>query len=157
MFKSGQNVFDFSNDDCRKYLTKNFDFFIRGYPLFGPSKCGISKRDHPSTALQNPFLIKKCGCLQKTRAQSVKIWPRYKGFKFENPIFKIFHFFALWTKNAINQQVFKIFSIFFLHGKYLHPYSIHGSTLILGGRRPLLEDDLWWKTPFTSSLLTLGK
>ena len=45
---------------------------------FGPSKYGVSKNDHPSTAydpiflLQNPFTLKKCGCLQKTRAQSVK-------------------------------------------------------------------------------------
>ena len=57
-----------------KNVTKNF----------GPSKCGVSKNDHPSTAydptflLQNPFPHKKCGCLQKTRAQSVKIWPRYR-------------------------------------------------------------------------------
>ena len=54
-----------------KYLTKNFEIFFRGYPLFGPSKCGVSKNDHPSTAydptflLQNPFTLKKCGCLQK--------------------------------------------------------------------------------------------
>jgi len=62
-----------------KYLTKNFEIFFRGYPLFGPSKCGVSKNDHPSTAYdatflwQNPFPLKKCECLQKTRAQSVKI------------------------------------------------------------------------------------
>ena len=61
-----------------KNLTKNFEIFVRGY-LFGPSMCGVSKNDHPSTPydptflLQNPFTLKKCGCLQKTRAQSVKI------------------------------------------------------------------------------------
>ena len=50
----------------------------------------LTKNDHPSTAddptflLQNPFLLKKCGCLQKTRAQSVRI-------KKKN-IFKNFHF-----------------------------------------------------------------
>ena len=60
-----------------KYLTKNFEKSF--YPLFGPLKCGVSKNDHPSTAydptflLQNPFPHKKCGCLQKTRGQSVKI------------------------------------------------------------------------------------
>jgi len=60
-----------------KYLTKNFEIFFRGYPLFGPSKCSISKNDYPSTAydptflLQNPCPLKKCGCLQKPRAQSV--------------------------------------------------------------------------------------
>ena len=52
---------------------------LRGYPHFDPSKCGVSKNDHPCTAydptflLQNPLLLEKCGCLQKTRAQSVKI------------------------------------------------------------------------------------
>ena len=62
-----------------KYLTKNFEIFFRGYPLFGPSKRGVSKNDHSSIAydpailLHNPFTLKKCGCLQKTRAQSVKI------------------------------------------------------------------------------------
>ena len=39
----------------------------------------IIVKDHPSTTydptflLQNPFQLKKCGCLQKIRAQSVKI------------------------------------------------------------------------------------
>ena len=54
-----------------KYLTKNFEIFFRGYPHFGPLKCGISKNDHLSTTydptflLQNPFLLEKCECLQK--------------------------------------------------------------------------------------------
>ena len=101
-----------------KYLTKNFEILFRGYPLFGPSKCGVSKNDHPSTAydptflLQNPFTLKKCGCLQKTRAQSVKIWPRYKGFKSKENNYKNFHLFALQTKNAVNQRVLKIFPKF---------------------------------------------
>ena len=41
------------------------------------------------------FPLEKCGCLQKTRAQTVKIWPSYKGFDFEKNILKIFNFFAL--------------------------------------------------------------
>ena len=62
-----------------KYLTTNFEIFFRGYPLFYPLKVRHLQNDHPSTAydptflLQNPFTRKKCGCLQKTRAQSVKI------------------------------------------------------------------------------------
>ena len=57
-----------------KYLIKIFDFFFKGYPHLD-----VYNNDHPSTAydptflLQNPFLVKKRGCLQKTRAQSVKI------------------------------------------------------------------------------------
>ena len=130
------------------YLTKNFDFFFRGYPLFGPSKWGVSKNDHPSTAydptfllqkpfplkkfggyplfcpskcgvfkndhpstaydptflLQNPFPHKKCGCLKKTRAQSFRIWPRYKGFKWKKK--KLQNFSDLQMKNAVYQRVF---------------------------------------------------
>ena len=54
-----------------KYLTKNFEIFFRGYPLFGPSKCGVSKNDHPSTAydttflLQNPFTLKNVDVCKK--------------------------------------------------------------------------------------------
>ena len=98
-----------------KYLTKNSDILFRGYPHFGPSKCGVSKNDQPSTAydptflLQKPFPLKKCGCLQKTSAHSNKIWPRYKGFKSKKNIFKNFHLFALQTKNVVNQRGFKIF------------------------------------------------
>ena len=123
-----------------KYLTKNFEIFFRGYPLFGPSKCGVSKNDHPSTAydptflLQNPFTLKKCGCLQKTRAQSVKIWPRYKGFKSKKNIFKKISFVRPANEKRRKSAGFQDFSeIFFLHGQLLPPYSIWGLTLILGG------------------------
>ena len=77
--KAARICLTFQMMTLEKYWTKNFEIFLRGYPLFGPSKCGASKNDHPSTAydptflLQNPFTLKKCGCLQKTRAQSVKI------------------------------------------------------------------------------------
>ena len=45
------------------YLTKNFELFFRGYPLFGPSKCGVSKNDHPSTAYDPTFLKLRLGAL----------------------------------------------------------------------------------------------
>ena len=41
-----------------KYLTKNFEIFFRGYPLFGPSKCGVSQNVRPSTAYDPTFLLK---------------------------------------------------------------------------------------------------
>ena len=40
----------------KKYLTKIFEILFREYPLFGLSKCGISKNDHPSTAYDHTFL-----------------------------------------------------------------------------------------------------
>ena len=54
-----------------KYLAKNFEIFFRGYPHFGPSKYGVSKNDHPSTAydpsflLQNPFTLKNVDVCKK--------------------------------------------------------------------------------------------
>ena len=75
---------------------------------------------------ENPFTLKKCGCLQKTRAQSVKIWPRYKGFKWKKNIFKNFHLFALQTKNAVNQRVFKIFPKFFFYMVSYYPLILYG-------------------------------
>ena len=77
--KAARMCLSFQMMALEKYLTKNIEIFFRWYSLFGLSKCGVSKNDHPSTAydptflLQNPFLLKKYGCLQKTRAQSVKI------------------------------------------------------------------------------------
>ena len=47
----------------------------------------------PHFLLQNPFLLEKCECLQKTRAQSDKIWPRYNGFKFQEIHSQCFSFF----------------------------------------------------------------
>ena len=37
------------------YLAKNFDIHFRGYLLFSPLKCDISKNDHPSTAYDPTF------------------------------------------------------------------------------------------------------
>ena len=63
VFKSGWNVFDFSYIDFMKLFNQKFEIFFGGYPHFGPSKCGVSKNEHPSTAydptffVQNPFLL----------------------------------------------------------------------------------------------------
>ena len=41
-----------------KHLTKKNEIFLGGeYPLFGPSKCGVSKNDHPSTTYDPTFFI----------------------------------------------------------------------------------------------------
>ena len=122
-----------------KYVTTNFEIFLRGYPLFGPSKCGVSKNYHHSTAydhiflLQSPSLLRKCVCLQKTRAQSVKIWLTYKGFKSKKKHFRKFSFVRPANEKRRKSAGFQDFSeIFFLHGQLLPPYSIWGLTLILG-------------------------
>ena len=51
-----------------KYLTENFDFIFfegGGFPLFGPSKCGVSKNKHPNTAYDPTFLIAESLSTQK--------------------------------------------------------------------------------------------
>ena len=57
VFKSGWNVFDFLYNDFKKILTRKFEFFWGGFPHVGPSKFGVSKNDHPSTANDLPFLL----------------------------------------------------------------------------------------------------
>ena len=58
----------------KKKFNQIFGKIFRGTPIW-LSKCCVSKNDHPSTAndptflLQNPFTLKKCGCLQKTDFQ----------------------------------------------------------------------------------------
>ena len=41
----------------RKYSTRNFEIFFKGYLHFGPSKCGVSMNDHPST-VDDPSTLK---------------------------------------------------------------------------------------------------
>ena len=98
-----------------KYLTKNFEIFFRGYPHFGPSKCGVSENDHTSTAYAPAFLLRKFGCLQKNRAQTVKILPRYKGLKLKKNHFQKFSFFALQTKKRRKSAGFQDFSEIFIY------------------------------------------
>ena len=75
---------------------ENFEKNFGGYSHFGPLKGVTHKNEDPRTPydptflLQNPVLLSEWVYLQKTRAQYVKIWPGYKGFKFGKNIYKIF-------------------------------------------------------------------
>ena len=63
VIKSNWNVFDFSYIDFEKAFDQKLGKLFRWYPLVGPSKSGVSKNEHPSTAyyptflMQNPFLL----------------------------------------------------------------------------------------------------
>ena len=104
-----------------KYWTKNIENFLRGYTLFGPSKCGVSKNYHqniahdPTFLFQNSFLLKKCGCLQRIKDWNNTILPNYKGFKFEDNFSKNFLFPNWWTKNYVKHQVSNAFSNFWFY------------------------------------------
>ena len=99
----------------RKDFIENFEFFGGGYPHFGPLKGRRCQNEHPRTTynptflLHNPTLLWKWRCLQKTRAQKVKIWPRYKGFKFGKNWTKIFEKIWLRTKKCHKSASFQDF------------------------------------------------
>ena len=48
-----------------KYLTKKFEIFFLGYPHFGPSKCGISKKNYHSSTYEPTFFIAESFSIRK--------------------------------------------------------------------------------------------
>ena len=103
----------------RRYFIENFEIFFGGYPHFGHLKGRRYQNEHPRTTynptflLHYPTLLWKWRCLQKTRAQKVKIWPRYKGFKFGKIWTKIFEKIWLRTKKCRKSASFQDFVDFF--------------------------------------------
>ena len=104
-------------------LTKDFRkkiwHFLRGYPHFGPPKLVSDQKwptmtpyDHP-ILMQNHFLHKKWGCLQKTRALYFEKWPSYGHVKFGKRNLKISEKLAWPTKILITPSIFEISSKFF--------------------------------------------
>ena len=57
----------------RKDFTENFEKIFGGSPHFGPLKGVTHKNEDPRTPYDPTVQLSKWGCLQKTRAQSVKI------------------------------------------------------------------------------------
>ena len=71
---------------------------------------------------------------KKTRAQYVKIWPRYKGFTSKKIHFQKISFVCPANEKRRKSAGFQDFSeFFFLHGQLSPPYSTRGLTLIEGG------------------------
>ena len=129
-------MFDFLNYD----FTKTFDhkFLQRnlgGTPILAPQSAATPKMTTPAQTRTPLFIAEsfsECGCLQKTRAHSVNIWPRYKGFKSKKNIFKKISFVRLANEKRRKSAGFQDCSeIFSLHGKLLPPYSICGWTCVL--------------------------
>ena len=60
------------------------------------------------------------------------------SFRGQKDIFQIFHFFRPANEKRHKSAGFQDFSeFFFIHGQLLPPYSLCGSTLILGGIKKL--------------------
>ena len=80
-------------------ISKKNRIFLGEYPPYGPLKNEASQKWRPMTThnpyflLQNPILLSKWGCLQKTRPQYLKNWLSYSHIKFENFFLKFFQKF----------------------------------------------------------------
>ena len=103
-------------------ISKKNRIFLGGYPPYGPLKNKASQKWRPMTAhnpyflLQNPILLSKWGCLQKTRPQYLKNWLSYSHIKFEKKFwifFKNFEKIFSLRKIAITWPIFRIPSNFF--------------------------------------------
>ena len=90
---------DFSYLSIYKQNIQKNSNFLGGYPHYGPLKNKASQKWRPMTAhnpyflLQNPILLSKWGCLQKTRPQYLKNWMSYRHIKFEKKFLKFFQKF----------------------------------------------------------------
>ena len=89
---SGWNFLTFPIDTLKKDFRKKIWNFFRGYPPFGPPKPVTDQKWPPMTPydpqilMHNPFLHKKWGCFQKTRAPYFEKWP---SFTITSAIFEI--------------------------------------------------------------------
>ena len=69
-----------------KYLTNFFEFFVGGNPILAPRSVVSSKMTTPAMPmtplflLQNPFLLKKYGCLQKLELKPLQRVKKYVNF-----------------------------------------------------------------------------
>ena len=99
----------------RKCLTRNFENFLRGTPIFAPQSSVFPKMRTsalPMTPLfyyRILFYLKNGDVCRKLELNPLRFdWDMRTLIK--KNIFIIFNFFPLGTKNTVNQQVFKIFS-----------------------------------------------
>ena len=116
-------------------LTKNFRKkiwnFLGGYPHFCPPKPVPDQKWPPMTPydppilMQNPFLHKKWGCFQKTRAPYLEKWPRYGHVKFAKRNLKISEKIDSAEKNCDNSVNFwDIVKFFFAYGHWWLPLKV---------------------------------
>ena len=87
-------------------ISKKNRIFLGGYPPYGPLKNKASQKWRPMNAhnpyfsLQNPILLSKWGCLQKTRPQYLKNWLSYSHIKFEKNFLNFFQNFEKTWKSS---------------------------------------------------------
>ena len=117
--KAARICLTFQMMTLEKYLTKNFDIFFRGYPLLAPQSAASPKMTTPALPMTPLFYYR---ILFHTKNVDVCKKLELNPLRFDRDIrvlssmkynLKIFNFFALWTKNAVNQRIFKNFLIHF--------------------------------------------
>ena len=128
---SGWNFLTFPIYTLTKDFRKKIWNFFRGYPPFGPLKPVSDQKwppmtpDDPPILMHNPFLHKKCGCWQKTRALYLEKWPNYGHVKFGKRNLKNFRKIGSADKNCNNSVNFwDIFEIFFSYGHWWPPLKV---------------------------------
>ena len=124
-------VCTFQKMTLKKYLTTNFEKNYRGTSIL-PLEVRRRQNWPAQLYLWPHFSIPESIYARKMWmfAKKLKLNPlRFDGeirvLSSIKNILKIFDFFALWTKNAVNQRVFKIFSKkkFYLVNNY--PFILH--------------------------------
>ena len=104
-----------------KYFTKIFEIFYRGYPHFGPSRCGVSKNDHPSITYdptfycRNLFHSKNLDVCKKQELNPLRFDQDIRVLSSKKIFSKFFIFSPCERKNSVNQRVFKILLKFFFY------------------------------------------
>ena len=83
---------------------------------------------HPMTTLfllQNPFTRKNVDVCKKLELDPLRFDRDIRVLSKKKNIFRVFYFFDLQTKNAVNQRVFKIFQNFFFYMVSYYPLILY--------------------------------
>ena len=103
---------DFKDIVIWQLLVKKNEIFLGGSPPLAPLNEGNQEKWPPMTAYdphflcQNPIILTKWGCLQKTRPKNIHFWTNGKQFCMIN-IF--FGWASKFFKNLISHSIFEIF------------------------------------------------
>merc|ERR1711954_155109 len=114
-----------------KYLTKNFGIFLGGTPFLAPQSAASPKMTTPALPMTPLFYCrillhyKNLDVCKKLEVNPLRFDRDIRVLSKKKNIFKIFHFFTLQTKNAVNQRFFKIFPKFFFYMVSYYPLILY--------------------------------
>ena len=115
-----------------KYLTKNFEIFLGGTPFLAPQSAASPKMTTPALPMTPLFYCrilfysKNVDVCKKLELNPLRFDRDIRVLSQKKIFSKNFHLFALQTKNAVNQRVFKIFPKFFFYMVSYYPLILYG-------------------------------